>query len=82
MRGQRENRLSPRRIAAIPAVITHGRGAANCIIRNVSATGAKIEVLSVGQIPNTFKLIASGHGQHQCKVVWRTLREMGVAFVE
>ncbi|UJQ95330.1 PilZ domain-containing protein [Mariluticola halotolerans] len=81
MRSQRDKRLSPRRTAAIPAVITHGRGAAKCIIRNVSETGAKIEVLSVGQIPNTFRLVASGHEQHQCRVVWRTLRELGVAFI-
>lgn len=62
------------------ARIAFGRGQVDCIIRNVSETGAKLEVQGVGKIPNTFVLIAPGHENHSCRVVWRSLREMGVAF--
>ena len=54
----------------------------DCIIRNVSDTGAKLEVRMVSKIPPTFQLLVEGHEPQTCRVVWRSLREMGVAFSE
>ena len=82
MRDRLEKRLSPRRNAAIPARIAFGRGNIDCIIRNVSETGAKLEVRSVGQIPNNIELLVTGHEPQVCRVVWRSLKEIGVAFLE
>ena len=67
----------------IPAVLVYngGRSKTDCIIRNLSASGAKLELKgSVASIPNTFDLIAPGHRPHPCRVVWRTLKELGVQF--
>jgi len=78
-----EKRLAPRRNTVIPAVLVYngGRGKTECIIRNLSTSGAKLEVKgSVASIPNTFDLIAPGHRPHPCRVVWRTLKELGVQF--
>jgi hypothetical protein len=78
-----EKRLAPRRNTAIPALLVYngGRGRTDCIIRNLSDSGAKLEIAgSVASIPNTFDLMAPGHRPHPCRVVWRTLKELGVQF--
>jgi hypothetical protein len=78
-----EKRLAPRRNTIIPAtlVFNAGRSKTDCIIRNLSETGAKLEVrVPVASVPNTFDLIAPGHRPHPCRVVWRTLKELGVQF--
>jgi hypothetical protein len=78
-----EKRLSPRRNTMIEAeiVFDSGRRRLRCIIRNLSDSGAKLEVTSVAGVPNTFDLIAPRHHPHACRVVWRSLKEMGVEFV-
>lgn len=80
LRHRLENRLSPRRSAAIPSQIVYSSGRMACVIRNVSDTGAKLEVGSVRKIPNSLTLIAPGHKPQNCRVVWRTLKELGVTF--
>jgi len=75
-------RLSPRRNAVIGAEIVFdgGRSTKACVIRNISDGGAKLEVTSVIGIPNNFNLIIPAHRPHACRVVWRALKELGVAF--
>jgi hypothetical protein len=77
-----ERRLAPRRNTRIEAKIVYagGRTTRPCIIRNVSETGAKIEVAAVAGIPDTFDLLIPGHHPHHCRVMWRSLKEMGVAY--
>lgn len=77
----REHRLVPRRNVAIPATIVFsgGRRRLPCIIRNVSDGGAKVEVMMVSDIPLTFDLLRNGH-LVPCRVVWRALKELGIAF--
>lgn len=81
MRDRRDLRLSPRRSAFIAAKIQYGANSTDCVIRNISDTGAKIELGGVGKVPNTMKLIVDGHNPLACRVVWRTIREMGVQFL-
>lgn len=80
MRDQLEKRLAPRRSAAMPARITFGSGRMDCIVRNVSDTGAKIEVASVRTVPNALQLSVPGHEPQACRVVWRSLKELGITF--
>ena len=75
-----EKRLSPRRHTQIAARIAFNGYAKDCIIRNVSDTGAKLEVLGVAHIPNSFELLTVGHRPQPCRVVWRALREIGIEF--
>lgn len=77
-----ERRLAPRRNTYIEATIVFGGGRASrpCIIRNVSDTGARVEVDSVIGIPDTFDLLTPGHVPQSCRVVWRTLRELGLHY--
>lgn len=78
-----EKRLSPRRNTMIAATIVYdgGRGRMDCIIRNLSDTGAKLEVTGgVSRIPRTFDLVVSNVRPQGCIVMWRTLKELGVQF--
>jgi hypothetical protein len=61
-------------------VFNAGRSTIDCRIRNLSAVGAKLEVTSVVGIPNTFDLMPANGSSHACRVVWRSLREIGVSF--
>ncbi len=78
-----DKRLAPRRNTLLPALIVYGSGQlkTECFIRNLSSSGAKLELHgSVGAIPNSFDLITAGHRPHACRVVWRSLKELGVQF--
>lgn len=79
-----EQRLSPRRNTMIEATIAFdgGRTRIACIIRNLSDTGAKLEVVSgtVSNIPRTFDLVVAKVRPQGCTVMWRSLKELGVQF--
>ena len=56
-------------------------GVIDCTIRNVSDTGAAIEVASPVGVPDSFWLVVSGdHTRRHCRVAWRTDKRIGVAF--
>lgn len=78
-----ERRLAPRRNTSIEATIAYRGGGPfrACIIRNVSDTGAKIEVASVAGIPDNFDLLVPGHRPQPCRVVWRALKELGLQYL-
>jgi hypothetical protein len=75
-----ERRIAPRRNTYIEATISFGRTTLPCIIRNVSDSGAKLEVLKVSSIPDVIMLQAPGHRAQTCRVAWRALREVGVEY--
>jgi len=50
-----------------------------CVVRNLSQTGAKIEVRD--PVPETFELVFDGdENRHPCRVVWRKEFQIGVQF--
>ena len=75
-----ERRIAPRRNTRIQAAISFGNVRLSCIIRNVSDTGAKLEVAKVAGIPDVVLLHAPGHRPQSCRVVWRALKELGVEY--
>lgn len=83
MLGRREQRLQPRRNTMILATIMfdNGRTRLDCVIRNLSEGGAKLELATVRGVPQTFDLLVPGHRPQPCRVAWRALKEMGVQFV-
>jgi len=78
-----EKRLQPRRNTMIVATVVFdgGNSRIDCVIRNLSEGGAKIEVPSARIIPQTFDLLVPGHHPQHCRVAWRALRELGVQFM-
>ena len=77
-----DNRRSPRRHTMILATIAFdgGRARIDCVIRNLSAGGAKLEVATVKGIPPSFDLLVPQKPPQHCRVIWRALKELGVEF--
>ena len=78
-----ERRKSPRNRTFKAAEITFaGHGATiDCVVRNISATGAGLEVASPIGIPDDFDLVLTAdHATHHCHVVWRKAKRLGVRF--
>ena len=75
------NRGALRHRVLKPGSIEFNGGAIDCVIRNISETGAALEVTSPVGIPETFNLvIPSDHTNRPCRVAWRRERRIGVRF--
>ena len=74
-------RAMPRRRILKAGSIVFGGGAIDCTVRNISASGAALEVVSPLFIPDRFKLVVPTDNLNQsCHIVWRAERRIGVAF--
>ena len=77
-------RRSERRLRTLKAakiVLNRGRSVFDCTIRNLSPSGALIQVPSMVGIPERFEIVMGGGATHRpCCVRWRTGRLMGVHF--
>jgi hypothetical protein len=62
--------------------ISFDRGTVDCVVRNISDTGALLEIKSHVGIPDKFALIIKpDYLTRSCEVVWRSARNIGVKFV-
>jgi hypothetical protein len=53
----------------------------NCLIRNMSISGAALDVSNPLDIPERFNLVFKADGTHiPCHVIWRQGEQIGVAF--
>jgi hypothetical protein len=76
-----EHRTAPRRRLLKSGRIAFGGGTIDCTVRNLSETGAALEVSSPVGIPEHFTLlIEPNHIRVPCHVVWRTDTRIGVRF--
>jgi hypothetical protein len=58
-----------------------GGGTIDCMVLNVSSTGASLKVSNPAGIPETFILVVPGDGLHRsCSIVWRKEHRIGVTF--
>jgi hypothetical protein len=76
-----ENRRNPRNRTLKGASICFDGGAIDCTVRNVSETGAALDVASPLGIPEEFVLVVPADGvRRRCRVVWRKEKRIGIAF--
>jgi hypothetical protein len=55
---------------------------APCVVRHVSKVGARIEVPSSFDVPDTFNMtFDGGRTIRPCRLVWRSFNEMTVEFL-
>ena len=53
----------------------------NCLVRNISISGAALDVTNPLDIPERFNLFFKADGTHiPCHVIWRQAEQIGVAF--
>jgi hypothetical protein len=74
-----EQRIAARQRVLKRGTIEFGGGAIDCTVRNISATGAALDVTSPIGIPARFTLVTEGN-HLPCRVVWRKEKRIGVAF--
>ena len=76
-----ERRSTPRRPVLMSGAIEFAGGAINCLISNMSISGAALEVANVYDIPERFSLFFKTDSTRiPCHVVWRENERVGVAF--
>lgn len=62
-------------------VFNNAASSIDCLVRDMSASGARLQVESVLGIPDEFTLVlADGSPPRQCTVRWKQARSIGVAF--
>jgi hypothetical protein len=76
-----ENRIARRRRVLKAGRIEFNGNAIECVVRNISETGAAIEVVSPIQCPLAFILVIPSDGSTKpCHVVWQRGKRIGVRF--
>lgn len=82
----REMRSEPRRRILKAGVVEFGSQAVSeipCSVRNLSASGAALEMNSPMWFPDEVTLLIASDGLRKpCRVIWRKERRVGVAFRE
>lgn len=77
-----ETRIATRYRVSKAANIEHGGHKRPCRIRDLSTTGAALEMPDLSKIPDTFILSVPEDGLRlECRVVWRRDFRVGVTFV-
>jgi PilZ domain len=76
-----ERRAKPRQRILKAGTIEFDGGSIDCTIRNMSPTGAALEVASPVGIPSEITLnIVSSRERQNCHIVWRKEKRIGVVF--
>ncbi len=77
-----ETRIAPRhRVSKAGTIEFVGSRPVDCVVRNLSLTGAALEISSPVRIPENFVLVVPDDGlQLACRIVWRKEYRIGVAF--
>jgi PilZ domain len=76
-----ETRAAPRYRIMKAGKIEFGGFEVDCLVRNLSLTGAALEVSSQCGIPQEFNLVVRADGLNlPCHIVWRKDYRIGVAF--
>lgn len=77
-----EKRSIPRKRVLKAGTIAFSGAAIDCTVRNLTASGALLEVESPLGIPRKFVLdIAADPFRRECQVAWIQERRLGVVFV-
>ena len=77
-----ERRKAPRRLVKKSAtVLLGGTRRIICAVRDVSKTGAGLDVAGDVSLPGVFKLVIEMEtAQRRCRMIWRNENRMGVVF--
>jgi PilZ domain len=76
-----DKRIAPRHRVLKAGTIEFGGGGIDCTVRNLSETGADLEVVTPLFIPDRFTLfVPSDQFKRPCHIVWRKERRIGVTF--
>lgn len=76
-----EHRIAARHRMLKAGTIEFGGGGIDCTVRNLSETGAALEVVTPLFIPDRFTLfVPTEQLKRPCRVIWRKEKRIGVTF--
>jgi len=77
-----ERRAVPRhRVFKSGTLAFRGGGGIDCVVRNISSTGARLDIASPVGLPDRFTLvIEADRFMRPCHAVWRSEKRIGIAF--
>jgi PilZ domain len=76
-----ERRKHPRADIEEPAYVSAGGSVMSCIIRNISAEGAAIDIENPAYVPASFRLVMKDSSVRECRIAWIQQKRIGVSFV-
>jgi PilZ domain len=77
-----EKRKHPRTEINEPAYVSSGGSVMSCVVRNISAEGAAIDIENPVFVPQRFRLVlAKDSSVHECQIAWIQQKRIGVTFV-
>jgi hypothetical protein len=77
-----ERRLAPRhRVFKHGVLAFNSGGSVDCTVRNLSETGARVDVFNSVSVPKSFVLvIETDRFSRHCRSVWISDKQIGIAF--
>ena len=77
-----EKRAAPRhRVLKHGTLAFAGGGGVDCTVRNISSSGARLDIANPIGVPQTFTLvIEADQFMRRCRAVWSHEQRIGVAF--
>jgi hypothetical protein len=76
-----EKRAAARRRVLKHGTVSFGGGGIDCLVRNISASGARVDVDNLVGVPASFTLvIETDRLMRHCHAVWSHDKRIGVAF--
>jgi PilZ domain len=76
-----EQRKHPRTETNEPAYVSSGGSVMHCMVRNISAEGAAIDIENPAFVPPRFRLVmANGSLVRECQIAWIQQKRIGVTF--
>jgi hypothetical protein len=77
-----EKRKYPRTEINETAYVSSGGSVLRCVVRNISAEGAAIDVENPAFVPPHFRLVMdNGSTVRECRIAWLQKNRIGVTFV-
>jgi hypothetical protein len=79
-----ERRKYPRTETNEPAYVSSGGSVMRCLLLNISAEGAAIEVENPAFVPERFRLVMANDSSiiYECRIAWIQRNRIGLTFVE
>lgn len=83
-RRRRDRRSTPRSRVLKGAKLVLGTSfLLDCVVRNVTNSGARIHLPSTVDLPEEFALtFDGGYSIRPCRIIWRSITETGVQFLK
>jgi hypothetical protein len=79
-----ERRKHPRIEINQPGYVCSGGAVMSCVVRNISAEGAAIDVENPAFVPERFRLVIANEpaGMRECRIAWIQKNRIGLTFVD